>query len=305
MTSARIGVLVMAYGTPASPGDVEAFYTDVRRGRPPSPEQLADLKRRYDVVGGVSQLNARTAEQVAGIQAALEASSAGTFVCRYGAKHADPKLEETVRDFARDGIERLVGLVLAPHYSAASIGEYVERTRACARVEGIETRFVEDWHDNPVLIELLAARVRSALGTLRGTRAHLLVTAHSLPLRVVTGGDGYDVRLAETAALVAEAVPTDNYEVCWQSAGRTPEPWIGPDVLDVLRRLKSEGREGVVVCPAGFVADHLEVNYDLDVEAKALADELGLGFARTSSLNADEQLCTELARLVEQESSGW
>jgi ferrochelatase len=295
----------MAYGTPGAPNDVEAFYTDVRRGRPPSPEQLADLQRRYDAVGGVSQLTARTGEQLRGIQSALDASGRGRFECRYGAKHAEPKIETAVEALAATGLGRLVGLVLAPHYSSASVGEYIARAREAAAGHGMESRFIEDWHDNPVLISLLAARVRESLAEVGNCKKRLLVSAHSLPLRVIEGGDGYDLRLAETASLVAGEVPFADYQVCWQSAGRTPEPWIGPDVLEVLRGLPAEGYEGVVVCGAGFVSDHLEVNYDLDIEARALAQSLGLRFSRTESLNADARLCGELARLVEEAASGW
>jgi ferrochelatase len=297
-----IGVLVMAYGTPASYEEVESFYTDVRRGRPPSPEQLADLQRRYAAVGGVSQLSVRTAEQVGGIQAALEGLEPGRYSCRYGTKHASPSIEESIEQMAADGIEDLVALVLAPHYSAGSVGEYLRRVTEKAAALGMRATSIEDWHDNPTLVQLLAERVRkafSAVGAEPGDdETELLVTAHSLPLRIIQSGDGYDRRLEETGRLVAAAAGVGRWRVCWQSAGRTPEPWIGPDVLEVLRGLKGEGLSGAVVCPAGFVSDHLEVNYDLDIEAKGIAGELGLRFARTESLNADERLCEALAGLV-------
>ncbi len=300
-----VGVLVMAYGTPEDYGDVAAFYADVRRGRPPAAEQLADLEGRYRAIGGVSQLRARTEEQVNGIAAALEEHTAGRFRCAYGAKHAEPTIETTVAALRAEGIRRLVGLVLAPHYSSASVGEYLLRAQAACEAAGIEARFVEDWHDNAELIALLAERVRAALSLVAGDNVELLVSAHSLPLRVIEAGDGYDERLAETARLVAAAVPTERFTVCWQSAGRTPERWIGPDVLEVLRRLAAEECDGVVVCPAGFVSDHLEISYDLDIEARRLAGELGLGFARTESLNADGRLCRALARLVAKEAEDW
>lgn len=300
--SAPIGVLIMAYGTPARPEDVEAFYTDVRRGRPPSPEQLADLERRYAAVGGISQLAARTAEQVAGVQAALDALAAGEFSCRYGAKHANPSIEHSVAEMAGDGIDRLVALVLAPHYSVGSVGEYLARVDRAAAPLGLIAGSIEDWHEHPVLIELLAERVQAAFGALGTTpgdpRTELLVTAHSLPMRVVESGDDYDLRLQQTAELVARAVGAAKWRVCWQSAGRTPEPWLGPDVLEVLRSLAAAGMNGAVVCPAGFTSDHLEVSFDLDIEAKQVAESLGLGFARTASLNADPRLCTALAELV-------
>jgi len=305
MNRARpIGVLLMAYGTPARPEDVEAFYTDVRRGRPPSPEQLSDLRRRYAAVGGISQLAARTAEQVAGVQAALEAVAPGEFSCRFGAKHAEPSIEQAIEAMAADGLERLVALVLAPHYSSASVGEYLARAGAAAEVQQMSLGAIEDWHAHPVLIELLAERVVAAFGALGAEPSdagiELLVTAHSLPLRIIEGGDGYDRRLQETAELVAAATGTARWRVCWQSAGRTPEPWLGPDVLEVLRSLPGEDARGAVVCPAGFTSDHLEVSYDLDIEAAAVARDLGLGFARTASLNADDRLCRTLAGLVVQ-----
>lgn len=310
-SQASVGVIVMAYGTPARPEDVEAFYTDVRRGRPPSAEQLADLQRRYTAVGGISQLAARTAEQVAGIQSWLDEVAPGRFSCRFGAKHAAPSIEQTVAGMAADRIGRLVGLVLAPHYSAGSVGEYLSRARQAAAEHDMAFAAIEDWHDHPVLVKLLSERVVAAfaaVGTVpEDPRVELLVTAHSLPMRVIDSGDGYDRRLQETAELVSSATRAARSRVCWQSAGRTPEPWIGPDVLEVLRSLPGEGLEGAVVCPAGFTSDHLEVNYDLDVEAKALAESIGLRFARTESLNAEPRLCEALAGLVLQveQAAGW
>jgi ferrochelatase len=300
----RTAVLLMAYGTPAAPDEVEAFYTDVRRGRPPTPEQLADLRRRYDAVGGISQLSSKTASQVAGVQSALDRLAPGRFACTYGAKHSDPKIEAAVARLAAAGFGRLVGLVLAPHYSSGSVGEYISRASEAAARLGVEASFVEDWHTDPALIEALAERLRAAFGAVGAApgeaSVELLVTAHSLPIRIIESGDGYDQRLHETGELLAEAVGVSRWRVCWQSAGRTPEPWIGPDVLEVIRMLAAEGdgTRAVVVCPAGFTSDHLEVNYDLDIEARALAESLGLRFARTASLNDDVRICEALARLV-------
>jgi ferrochelatase len=292
----------MAYGTPAHPADVLAFYTDIRRGRPPTDEQLADLQRRYDAVGGTSQLAARTAEQVAGVQAALDSMAPGGYRCRFAAKHASPSIEDAVHALAGEGVGRLVGLVLAPHYSVGSVGEYLARFERAAAETGLAAGTVTGWHDHPVLIDLLAERVRAAYSSVGGEPAdpsiQLLVSAHSLPMRIIESGDGYDRRLSETAELVASAAGVARWQVCWQSAGRTPEPWIGPDVLEVLKALPERGVTGVVVCPAGFTSDHLEVNYDLDIEARAIALGLGLRFARTESLNADERLCAALADLA-------
>ncbi|MHB1508939.1 MAG: ferrochelatase [Acidimicrobiales bacterium] len=302
------GVLVMAYGTPARPDDIEGFYTDVRRGRPPTPEQLADLERRYAAVGGTSQLAARTAEQVAGVQAALDAAAPGEFSCRYGSKHSKPSIESAIEGLAADGIRRLVALVLAPHFSAGSVGEYLERARQAARSREMSIETILDWHDQPFLIDLLAERVAAAFveagAEPSDPATELLVTAHSLPRRFIEAGDGYDRRLRETAELIVAAVGAVRWRVCWQSAGRTPEPWIGPGVLEVLRGLPAQGVGGAVICPAGFTSEHLEVSYDLDIEARALATDLGIRFARTSSLNGDERLCQGLATLVLQAAQG-
>jgi len=304
--SRRVGVLVMAYGTPSSPGQVEAFYTDVRRGRAPSAGQLADLVRRYEAIGGVSPLSRRTAEQVEGIQQQLELRFPGRYLCTLGNKHSEPRIENAIENLAGQGTRDLVGIVLAPHYSRGSIGEYVSRASERATDLGMSAAFVEHWHDHPVLVELLAERVVRALESLgtAGTDARenngllLLVTAHSLPVRVVADGDPYAGQLRRTGELVASASGLRRWDVSWQSAGRTPEPWLGPDILDRLRALPGEKVSAVVVCPAGFTSDHLEILYDLDIEASRVAAETGVAFARTASLNADPRMCAGLADLV-------
>ena len=304
--SRRVGVLVMAYGTPSSPGQVEAFYTDVRRGRAPSAGQLADLVRRYEAIGGVSPLSRRTAEQVEGIQQQLELRFPGRYLCTLGNKHSEPRIENAIENLAGLGTRDLVGIVLAPHYSRGSIGEYVSRASERATDLGMSAAFVEHWHDHPVLVELLAERVIRALESLgtAGTDARenngllLLVTAHSLPVRVVADGDPYAGQLRRTGELVASASGLRRWDVSWQSAGRTPEPWLGPDILDRLRALPGEKVSAVVVCPAGFTSDHLEILYDLDIEASRVAAETGVAFARTASLNADPRMCAGLADLV-------
>lgn len=294
------GVVVMAYGTPSGPDDVERFYLDVRKGRPPSPEQLADLKRRYDAIGGTSPLNARTAAQVAALQAALEALEPGGYFVAYGAKHSAPKIEAAVAELAERGATEIVGVVLAPHYSRLSVGEYLERARERCAELGLACGFVRHWHDAEALIASLAARVREAAASLVPGRGEVeyCFTAHSLPERILAEGDPYPDELAETARLVAGRLGLAHYRVGWQSAGRTPEPWIGPDILVVLRELAAQGFGGVVVCPAGFTADHLEVLYDLDIEAAQLAAALGIAFARTASLNDDPTVFAALAERV-------
>lgn len=295
------GVIVMAYGTPSGPDDVEAFYTDIRHGHPPSASQLDDLRSRYDAIGGVSPLAERTAAQVRAVGAALQRVSPDHYHTTYGAKHSHPKIEEAVDNLAASGVSSVVGLVLAPHYSQMSVGEYVARVRARADSNGVASAFVERWGANPVLIELLAERTERAVSSLDAPpneRVEVVFTAHSLPVRIARSGDRYPDELAETAALVAKRAGIESWRTGWQSAGRTPEEWLGPDIIDLLAELKQEGAKSVVVCPAGFTSDHLEVCYDLDVAASKRAAELGLRFARTESLNDDPDLASALAELV-------
>lgn len=294
-------VLVMAYGTPAGPEQVEAFYTDVRRGRPPSPEQLAELVARYAAIGGVSPLTERTAAQIAALQRHLDAVAPGAFRTYYGTKHGQETIEQAVAEIAAHGCKALVGMVLAPHYSQLSIGEYVQRAREAAEKAGITSAFIEHWHDEPVLVSLLAARVRDARSSLPEAirdEAAVVFTAHSLPARIGSMGDPYPDQLAQTAALVAAEVPLETWHVGWQSAGRTGEEWIGPDISEMITAFAADSVPAVVVCPAGFTSDHLEILYDLDVVAARLAASLGMAFRRTASLNDEDKLFAALAARV-------
>jgi len=292
-------VLAMAYGSPTSLDELPAYYTDIRRGRPPSPEQLAELERRYAAIGGTSPLARRTAEQVGALAAALERLAPARFRVFFGAKHAPPRIEDALDEIAAAGIGELVGLVLAPHYSPRSVGEYLERAERRAAAHGIACTFIERWHDDPVLVELLAERVASARGELGDLEpVEVVFTAHSLPRRVLAEGDPYPAEVEETARLVARRAGLERWRVAFQSAGRTPEPWLGPDVLTVIAELARGGVRGVVVCPAGFTSDHLEVCYDLDVEARQHAEALGMAFRRTASLNDEPRLAAALARRV-------
>lgn len=292
------GVVVMAYGTPDGPEDVEAFYTDVRRGRPPSPEQLEDLRRRYEAIGGISPLAARTRAQVAAIQHALDGARPGGFHAVLGNKHSSPRIEDAVEALATMGVTGAVGLVLAPHYSAMSVGEYGTRLATRAGERAIETVMVESWHLLPALVEVLAERVAGAVGELGGEHTEVVFTAHSLPARIVDAGDPYPAQLEATAAAVAAAAGVGGWRTAWQSAGRTPEPWLGPDLRDVIRELAAGGYEAVVVCPAGFTSDHLEVLYDVDIEAAAVAREVGMSLRRTASLDDEPRIAAGLADLV-------
>jgi ferrochelatase len=290
----------MAYGTPASPGDVEAYYTHIRRGHPPTSEQLADLTRRYDAIGGISPLAERTEAQRTGLAAALEERAPGRCRVVLGQKHAAPFIEDAAAVLADAGVECIVGLVLAPHFSRYSVGQYQERLTAAAAERGMPAVAIESWHLVPAHLRFLTDAVRDALATMP-ERTKVLFTAHSLPERALVD-DPYPDQLRESAAAVAEAAGLDRWagwSLCWQSAGRTAEPWRGPDVLDVIRDLAATGRaDGVLVCPQGFVSDHLEVVYDLDIEARQVADEVGLAFARSRVLNDDPSVLGELADRV-------
>ena len=297
MTDRPRGVVLMAYGTPASPGDVAAYYTHIRRGRAPSAEQLADLTGRYAAIGGVSPLAERTRDQVGAIAAALGANGPERWIVALGNKHAPPFIEDAVAELAATAAD-IVGLVLAPHFSRGSVGEYHGRASAAAGERGLAYVGIDAWHDEPAWLEAQGDRVRSALGALPA-KTEVLFTAHSLPERVLADGDPYPDQLHQSAAAIAERVgldPSPGWALAWQSAGRTPEPWCGPDVRDAIRDLAATGRaEGVLVCPQGFVSDHLEVLYDLDIDARRVATESGLVFARTASINDDPAVMAALA----------
>ena len=300
--SVPAAVLVMAYGTPASPDDLEAYYTHIRRGRRPPPELLAELRERYETIGGRSPLLEITRAQASGLRHALRAAGHGDVQVAVGMKHSPPFLEDAARQLAVAGAEHVVGLVLAPHYSRMSVQEYGDRVQAALPDQG-GRRFtlVRSWATEPGYVGYLETAVRDALARLGSAApgAEVVFTAHSLPERILGAGDPYPDELHATAEAVARAAGLERWSIAWQSAGRTPEPWIGPDVLDVLPRLVEAGATGVVVCPAGFVADHLEVLYDLDVEAVAAARALGLPFARTASPNAAPAFVATLANVVD------
>ncbi|MGE0879460.1 MAG: ferrochelatase [Acidimicrobiia bacterium] len=303
MADARVGVLVMAYGTPATHDDIEPYYTDIRRGRPPTPELLSDLIRRYDAIGGISPLAALTEAQRAGIERALDTAAPGGYAVALGTKHADPKIEAGVEELIAKGCRHIVGLVLAPHYSAMSVGEYHGRARAKAAESGIGFTGIEHWHVIEPYVDFLAGAVRDELQRLpEGTK--VLFTAHSLPERIVAQGDPYPDELRATGAAVAAKIglaPWTGWSTAYQSAGRTPEPWLGPDVLAVIDDLAAEpGATGLLVCACGFVSDHLELLYDLDIEAAGRARERGIAFARTRALNDDPTVMAALAELVRQ-----
>ena len=278
-------VVLMAYGSPSSPEDVRPYLEDVRGGRPVSDEAVAELAERYRRIGGRSPLDDVTEAQRSALEHEL---GLPVFV---GMKHWRPRISEAVEAALAGGATRIVGLVLAPHYSRGSVGEYRERLEAA--VDGrAELVLVESWHDEPGFLDVLAERVR-------GTEAWVVFTAHSLPERVVADGDPYRQQLLETSRLVADRAELERWSFAFQSASGTGEPWLGPDVLDELTRLHGEGVGKVLVAPVGFVSDHLEILWDLDVEARERAEELGLELTRIDSLNDDPEFVRALATVVE------
>ncbi len=290
------GVLLMAHGTPSSVAEIAPFYTRIRGGRPPMPAQLAELEGRYRAIGGVSPLAERTAAQVDAVRSALDARAPGRYVVAFGAKHTDPLVEDAALTLGSARVERVIGLVLTPHGSSMGSQEYLDR--AAAALGATPFVAVAPWYACPEFVALLAARVQAALGTVSG-RSRVVFTAHSLPERIRETGDTYPEQLGESARLVAAAAGLEEWIVAWQSAGRTPDPWLGPDVRDVVRDLAAEGGvDVVVVCPIGFVADHLEVLYDLDVELAGVAAASGLAYARTASLNDDPRFISVLADVI-------
>lgn len=301
----RTAVVVMAYGTPRTKEEILPYYTDIRRGRPPTDEALQDLINRYDAIGGLSPLKKLTEDQAAALQRELDVIQPGHFQVFLGLKHATPFVEEAVADVAAQGFKKIVGIVLAPHFSSYSIGQYMGRVREAAAPHGIEVTGVESWARNNEFIEFLADDMKKKLASMP-ERTKVLFTAHSLPQRIIDGGDPYPDELRATAELVAERAGLtrwSQWSIAWQSAGRTPEPWIGPDILEVIDSISTtqdsdEPIDGVLVSACGFVADHLEVLYDLDIEAAHRAQSHGLAFARTACVNDNASVMASLARTV-------
>ena len=277
----------MAYGSPERLADVPAYYADIRGGRPIRPELMEDLVERYRLLGieDGSPLNAITEETRAALERELRDVPVFT-----GMKHWTPRITEAANAAVAAGAHTVVGLVLAPHYSSLSIAGY--RDQLDDALEGrAELAFVDSWHDEPGFVELLAERVR-------GTDAHVVFTAHSLPARILESGDPYKDQLLETSQLVAERAGLRDWSFSFQSESKTGEPWLGPDILDHLEALQAKGVQDVLVSPVGFVADHLEIRWDLDNEAAQKALDLGLAFSRIEMPNADAAFVRVLAGLV-------
>jgi ferrochelatase len=289
-------VILMAYGSPDRLADVPAYYSDIRGGRPVGPEHLDDLVSRYRGLGiddsdAPSPLNAITEEARAALERAL-----GIPVLT-GMRHWDPRIAAAVETAVESGHDTLVGLVLAPHWSSLSIAKYEELFDAAVAGRA-ETRFVKAWGAEPGFIALLVRRIRAASGS---ASAHVVFTAHSLPARIRDAGDPYSDSLLETARLVVDRAAIREWSFAFQSESPTGEPWLGPDILDHLADLRTKGVDEVLVCPVGFVSDHLEIRWDIDVEAVERGRELGMHLARIEMPNADPAFVDVLAGIVRRE----
>ncbi|HEX9531474.1 MAG TPA: ferrochelatase [bacterium] len=293
-----VGLVCMAYGSPATLEDVLTYYTHIRGGKIPSPDQVAELRERYRRIGGQSPLAEITQRQATGVARALQEDDLD--VRAYvGMKHAPPFIADVVAQMAGDGIRRAVGLALAPHYSQISVASYFATAEEAASRHKIGLTCVQSWHDLPGFIATLVNRVHTARAALPGADgAPVVFTAHSLPQRILSWHDPYPDQLARTCELVATQAGLRDWRFAYQSASHTGEPWLGPDLLEALDQIREEGHTSVVICPVGFVADHLEVLYDIDIEAAAHADALGVRLVRAPTAGCDADFLGALANLL-------
>jgi protoporphyrin/coproporphyrin ferrochelatase len=306
MTAERPAVLLMAYGSPDSVEQVAPYFTHIRGGRPPSAEAIANLEARYRFVGGRTPLLTVTRA----VRSALEQQLGGDGAPRVfiGMKHWHPFIADTIGDMARAGITSATAIALAPHYSRMSIGGYRRAVDEALGAIGLPfpVTFVSSWHRQAEFVAMMADLVQGALRAFPKDDQHpvtTVFTAHSLPEKIREWNDPYERELAESAANVAQQAGLRDWRVAWQSAGGTGEPWIGPDILDCLSTLAGEGVRRVLQVPIGFVAEHLEILYDIDIEAQQEATRLGLTLARTAMPNASPAFIRTLAAVVRDAAS--
>ena len=325
-TRAPIGVLLMAYGSPNSLDEVLPYYTDVRGGRAPSPDDLAVVYDHYAQVGGATGLLAISEAQMAALQARLDDAAPGVYRVYLGMRHWRPYIADAVQRMAADCVREAVGIALAPHDSRISVGGYIAKVEAAlaalAQEQGaqagasdtaatppIHFTFVRSWHTDPHFLWLLAERVKAARADAfepeeRAT-LHVIFSAHSLPQRVLTWNDPYPTQLRETVDGIVELLGLDDsqWTLAYQSAGRTNEPWLGPTVLEVLPQLAARGAQSALICPIGFVSDNLEILYDVDIDAREQAARAGIHLERIAMPNDDPLLIEALVTAVQQATS--
>ncbi len=302
-----IGLLVMAYGGPNNMDEVEPYLLDVRGYRPTAPEIVHEVRERYREIGGRSPIRKQTQAQADALESALNASGQ-TFKAFVGMRHWHPYIKDALEDMRGGGIERAVGLVMAPHYSRMSIGAYYKKIEEANLP--ISVSRVEDWHLQPGYLEALAERVRAALQRFPAkVRAEVTIifTAHSLPQKILEWNDPYPIQLRETVSALMERLGPHPHEFAFQSAAISTEPWLGPDAGEIIKRLASEGRENILICPIGFVCEHVEILYDIDIVYQKLAKTLGVHLERIEMLETAPDMIKGLAQLVREQAkkSGW
>ncbi len=299
MVEEHIAVLLMAYGSPNSLEEVAEYLRQVRGGRSTTPAEVERLRDRYRKVGGQTPLLKITLAQASALQARFDSDRIPARV-HVGMKHWHPFIEETVQNVVSEGASSIVGLALAPHYSKLSIGGYEEAVhRGLDKTKAVPFSMIKSWHTQPHLIQALAQRVRTGLDTMeKPSDAALLFTAHSLPKRLVSEDDPYLAQLNETSRLVADQAGAGFWDFAFQSAGEPADSWLGPQIKEKIAELSGKGFREILVCPVGFVSDHLEILYDLDIEAKEYGRSLGVRVARTQSLNDDPEFISAIAETV-------
>lgn len=300
----KMGLLVMAYGTPYKETDIERYYTHIRRGRKPTEEMLKDLQNRYEAIGGISPLAKITLEQARQLENHLNSIQKDIeFHLYLGLKHIEPFIEDAVKRMHEDGIEEAVSIVLAPHFSTFSIKSYNGRAKVeTEKLGGPNLISIDSWYKEPKFIEYWSQQLQTVFQQMPNEEkenAVVIFSAHSLPEKIITMGDPYPDQLQETAQLITEHAGIKNYAIGWQSAGNTPEPWIGPDVQDLTRTLFTEKKySSFVYAPVGFVSDHLEVLYDNDVECKLVTEQIGVNYYRPKMPNVQPLFIDALATVV-------
>ena len=294
MADDRVALLLMAYGGPARLSDVEPYLLDVRGGRPVSAAFLAEITARYSRIGGRSPIRELTEAQAAGVERLL----GERFAVYVGMRHWHPYIRDVVEQIVAQGHRRLVGIVMAPHYSALSVGAY-EKQLIAASAGRLELALVRSWGDHPKFLEAVAGRVTQTLRAFPTSAVvQVLFTAHSLPERILASGDPYPAELRASAQAVAQRVGLRTWHCAYQSAGATNEPWLGPEAGSLMTELAGQGHQAFLIVPIGFVSDHVEVLYDVDVVYRTLAERLGVRFERPPSLNDDPLLVTALAEIA-------
>ena len=304
MTKKKMGLLVMAYGTPNKIEDLEDYYTHIRHGRKPTAEMIDDLRNRYEAIGGISPLAKITLEQAEKLEEHLnQVQDQIEFKMYLGLKHIAPFIEDAVKQMHADGIEEAVSIVLAPHFSTFSVKSYNGRAQEEAgKLGGPKISSIDSWYQEPKFIDYWAGRIKGIFEQMPNAEKEqsiLIVSAHSLPEKILQFGDPYPSQLQETADLIAEQAGVKNYCIGWQSAGKTPEPWLGPDVQDLTRELYAQHKyKAFVYAPVGFVCDHLEVLYDNDYECKKVTKEVGASYYRPAMPNAQDEFIDCLATVI-------